>query len=69
MHFRTQVPADEMTVDIGPATRDLFGSILAEAKTIIWNGPVGVYEREATRGGCIAVAEAIAHNISAFRIS
>lgn len=69
IHYRTQLPADEMSVDIGPHSQELFGKLLAEAKTIIWNGPVGVYEWEATRIWSEYVARAIGKNIDAFKLS
>jgi len=52
-------PADREGVDIGPATRELFASKLADAKTVFWNGPVGVFEFPAFAAGTRAVAEAV----------
>ena len=52
-------PADREGVDIGPATRELFASKLADAKTVFWNGPVGVFEFPAFAAGTMAVAEAV----------
>jgi phosphoglycerate kinase len=52
-------PADREGVDIGPATRELFTAKLADAKTVFWNGPVGVFEFPAFAAGTRAVAEAI----------
>jgi phosphoglycerate kinase len=52
-------PADYEGVDIGPATRELFAAKLADAKTVFWNGPVGVFEFPAFAGGTLAVARAI----------
>jgi 3-phosphoglycerate kinase len=46
-------------VDIGPATRELFTEKLADAKTVFWNGPLGVFEFPAFAVGTRAVAEAI----------
>jgi phosphoglycerate kinase len=51
---------DELILDIGPATAGRFAAILADAGTIIWNGPVGVFEFDAFGGGTRALAEAIA---------
>ena len=48
-----------MGMDIGPATRDLFARKLADAKTVFWNGPPGVFEFPAFAAGTRAVAEAI----------
>ena len=53
-------PADYEGVDIGPATRELFAAKLADAATVFWNGPVGVFEFPAFAAGTLAVATAIA---------
>ena len=53
-------PADYEGVDIGPATRELFAGKLADASTVFWNGPVGVFEFPAFAAGTLAVARAIA---------
>jgi phosphoglycerate kinase len=53
------IPADREGLDIGPRTRELFASRLADAKTVFWNGPMGVFEFEAFSGGTRAVAEAL----------
>ena len=52
-------PADREGLDIGPATRGLFAEKLADAKTVFWNGPVGVFECPAFAIGTRVVAEAI----------
>jgi phosphoglycerate kinase len=57
---RDAIPADWEACDIGPATVAAFTKILVAAKTICWNGPVGVFEIDATAKGTIAVAEALA---------
>jgi phosphoglycerate kinase len=56
----TAFPADYEGVDIGPATRELFAARLADAATVFWNGPVGVFEFPAFAAGTLAVARAIA---------
>ena len=56
----TDFPADREGVDMGPATRELFAAKLADAATVFWNGPVGVFEFPAFSAGTRAVAEAIA---------
>ncbi len=56
----TAFPADREGVDMGPATRELFAARLADAATVFWNGPVGVFEFPAFAAGTLAVAEAIA---------
>ncbi len=53
------IPADQMGLDIGPASRELFASKLADAKTVFWNGPMGVFEFPAFAAGTRAVAEAL----------
>ncbi len=52
-------PADRESLDIGPQTRALFARKLADAKTVFWNGPVGVFEFRPFAAGTRAVAEAI----------
>lgn len=54
------VSADELILDIGPETAARFGAIVAGAGTIIWNGPVGVFEFEPFAAGTRSLAEAIA---------
>jgi phosphoglycerate kinase len=56
----TAFPADHEGVDMGPRTRELFAAKLADAATVFWNGPVGVFEFPAFAEGTRAVAEAIA---------
>ncbi|HET6711007.1 phosphoglycerate kinase [Amycolatopsis sp.] len=55
----TAIPADRQGLDIGPRSRELFASKLADAQTVFWNGPMGVFEFEAFSGGTRAVAEAL----------
>ncbi len=54
------MPSDWQGLDIGPETRKLFADKIADAKTIVWNGPMGVFEMEPFDVGTKAVAEAIA---------
>lgn len=54
------VQADEMILDIGPKTAQQLAALLQAAGTIVWNGPVGVFEFEAFAGGTAALARAIA---------
>ena len=51
---------DRMGLDIGPKTVELYPTIIATAKTITWNGPMGVFEIDAFAAGTIAVAKAVA---------
>jgi phosphoglycerate kinase len=55
-----EIPADWEAVDIGPASIAKFEKVLLAAKTIVWNGPVGVFEIDATAKGTIAIAEVLA---------
>ncbi|GLW08357.1 phosphoglycerate kinase [Microtetraspora sp. NBRC 13810] len=55
----TAIPADRQGLDIGPKTRELFAGKLADARTVFWNGPMGVFEFDAFAGGTRAVAEAL----------
>ena len=52
--------ADEMGLDIGPKTQALYKAALADAKTVVWNGPMGVFEMPNFAKGTIAVAKALA---------
>ncbi len=54
------IPAGWMGLDIGPRTRELFASRIADAGTVVWNGPMGVFEMEPFAGGTLAVARAMA---------
>ncbi len=55
-----EIPADMMGLDIGTQTRKLFAEKIANAKTVIWNGPMGVVETPTLAAGTIAVAQALA---------
>ena len=55
-----KIPADKMGLDIGPKTRELFGEAVKSAKTVVWNGPMGVFENPVLAEGARAVAKALA---------
>ncbi len=55
-----EIPAGWMGLDIGPQTIRIFAEAIAQSKTLIWNGPMGVFEMEPYAGGTLAVARAIA---------
>jgi phosphoglycerate kinase len=54
------IPDGKMGLDIGPFTRGRYGDRIMQAATILWNGPMGVFEWEAFSGGTMAVAQAVA---------
>ena len=56
----SKIPADKMGMDIGPKTRALFADAIANAKTVVWNGPMGVFENPQLAEGTKAVARALA---------
>lgn len=55
-----QIPADQMGLDIGPKTQAAFAEIIKKAGTVLWNGPVGVFEFDAFAAGTKSVAQAMA---------
>jgi phosphoglycerate kinase len=55
-----KIPADKMGVDIGEKTRETFAEAVKTAKTVVWNGPMGVFENPVLAKGTIAVAKALA---------
>ncbi len=57
---RDRIPAEKEGLDIGPQTRELFSDVILKARTIVWNGPLGVCEVESFSHGSRAVAEALA---------
>lgn len=56
------IPSDMMGLDIGPKSIELFNKKISEAKTVVWNGPVGVFEMENFAKGTRAVADALAES-------
>lgn len=55
-----KIPADKMGLDIGPDTEKLFADAIKTAKTVVWNGPMGVFENPVLAAGTLAVAKAMA---------
>ena len=55
-----EIPETQMGLDIGPRTVERFTAVLATAKTIVWNGPMGVFEKPPFAAGTVAVARAVA---------
>jgi phosphoglycerate kinase len=62
------IPSGKMGLDIGPKTRQRYSVEIAKAKTILWNGPMGVFEVAPFAQGTVAVAQAIAKNSNAISI-
>ena len=58
----TEIPTDQMALDIGPRTVELFSAEAASARTIIWNGPMGVFEVDPFSHGTKRLARAVADN-------
>mgnify|MGYP001171018676 CR=1 FL=1 len=58
----TQIPADYMGLDIGPKSIELFSNVLKEAKTVVWNGPMGVFEFPNFAIGTKEIAKAVAES-------
>jgi phosphoglycerate kinase len=62
------IPADQLALDIGPKTVELFSDEVGRAKTIVWNGPMGVFEMTPFAAGTNAIAHAVADNADAISI-
>jgi phosphoglycerate kinase len=62
-----QIPSAQMGLDIGPLTVDRFASSLRRARTVVWNGPMGVFEKAPFAAGTLALARAVAEG-SAFSV-
>jgi phosphoglycerate kinase len=56
------IPADWMGLDIGPLTRQEYAGVIAGSATVVWNGPMGVFEMEPFAGGTLAIAQAMAES-------
>jgi phosphoglycerate kinase len=55
----TEIPKDWEAIDIGPETAAAYAKVISQAKTVLWNGPMGVFEVEASAKGTYAVAQAL----------
>ncbi|MBR2671456.1 MAG: phosphoglycerate kinase [Oscillospiraceae bacterium] len=62
------IPADMMSLDIGPATQELFAKEIASAKTVVWNGPMGVAENPLFAKGTDSIAKAMSENQEAITV-
>jgi 3-phosphoglycerate kinase len=62
------IPTGWMGLDIGPKTIELFAKYISDSKTIIWNGPMGVFEVDDFAKGTKEIAKAVANNESAFKV-
>jgi len=62
------IPADKMALDIGPKTIELFSEEISRARTIVWNGPMGVFEVPGFSRGTFKIAQAVAENAAAISI-
>jgi 3-phosphoglycerate kinase len=67
--FEGEIPDGFMGLDIGPRTRATYAAVLGKAGTIVWNGPMGVFEWPAFAAGTEAVAGAIAEATAAGAVS
>ena len=63
-----KIPEGFEGLDIGPKTREIYAAEIAKAKTVFWNGPMGVFEKEAYQAGTIAVCKACAELEDAFTV-
>ncbi len=57
---RDSIPVDHMGLDIGPKTCEMYSKVIAGSATVVWNGPMGVFEMEPFAGGTLAIASAMA---------
>ena len=63
-----EIPEDEMGLDIGSKTIEQYSNIIGEAKTIFWNGPMGLFENQDFANGTMKVCEAVANNSGAYSL-
>jgi phosphoglycerate kinase len=63
-----KIPADQMSLDIGPKTRELYATVIKDSKLVIWNGPMGVFEFDKFAEGTKAVAQALADSTDTYSV-
>jgi phosphoglycerate kinase len=63
-----EIPADWLSLDIGPKTAELYQDVIQNSKLVIWNGPMGVFEMEKFAEGTKAVAEALANSENTYSV-
>jgi phosphoglycerate kinase len=63
-----KIPADQMSLDIGPKTRELYTKVIKDSKLVIWNGPMGVFEFDKFAEGTKAVAQALADSTDTYSV-
>lgn len=63
-HKQTAIPAGKLAGDIGPKTVERYRNLILQAKTILWNGPMGIFEKEVFANGTMKIAEAVAEATS-----
>jgi len=68
VHEDESIPDNLMALDIGPKTIELFSEAISKARTILWNGPMGVFEVSPFSRGTFKIAEAVAENAGATSI-
>ena len=63
-----KIPADQMSLDIGPKTGELYANVIKDSKLVIWNGPMGVFEIDEFANGTKAVAQALADSTDTYSV-
>lgn len=63
-----KIPADKMSLDIGPKTSELYANVIKDSKLVIWNGPMGVFEMDKFANGTKAVAQALADSTDTYSV-
>ena len=63
-----KIPADKMSLDIGPKTAEIYANVIKNSKLVIWNGPMGVFEFDKFANGTKAVAQALADSTDTYSV-